>query len=137
MADYESYLSTQQKISELYATDKRSWNQKALRNIAAAGYFSATEASGNTQKIFGISKRFIKTEYTNFYRKSCKIILQLFIGIKLFLSNRVKRMNIYFNPLDTACKSITGGIYREEELHLNLFLLREEYAEKEVLKNTF
>lgn len=41
MADYESYLSTQQKISELYATDKRSWNQKALRNIAAAGYFSA------------------------------------------------------------------------------------------------
>ena len=23
-------------------------------------------------------------------------------------------MNIYFNPLDTACKSITGGIYREE-----------------------
>lgn len=30
-------------------------------------------------------------------------------------------MNIYFNPLDTACKSITGGIYREEELQLNLF----------------
>ena len=46
-------------------------------------------------------------------------------------------MNIYFNPLDTACKSITGGIYREEELQLNLFFLSEEYAEKEVSKNTF
>lgn len=41
MADYESYLSTQQKMSELYATDKRGWNQRALRNIAVAGYFSA------------------------------------------------------------------------------------------------
>ena len=41
MADYESYLSTQHDMSELYATDKRSWNQKALRNIAAAGFFAA------------------------------------------------------------------------------------------------
>ena len=41
MADYESYLSTQNAMSELYATDKRLWNQKALRNIAAAGYFAA------------------------------------------------------------------------------------------------
>ena len=41
MADYESYLSVQKKISELYQTDKRSWNQKSLRNIAASGYFSA------------------------------------------------------------------------------------------------
>lgn len=41
MADYQSYLVTQQTLSKLYATDKRSWNQKALRNIAAAGYFSA------------------------------------------------------------------------------------------------
>jgi starch phosphorylase len=41
MADYQSYSVTQQKMSMLYATDKRAWNQKALRNIAAAGYFAA------------------------------------------------------------------------------------------------
>ena len=41
MADYQSYSLTQQKMSMLYATDKRAWNQKALRNIAAAGYFAA------------------------------------------------------------------------------------------------
>ncbi len=41
MADYQSYISTQNQMSELYANDKRSWNQKSLRNIAAAGYFSA------------------------------------------------------------------------------------------------
>ncbi len=41
MADYQSYAITQQQLSTLYATDKRLWNQKALRNIAAAGYFAA------------------------------------------------------------------------------------------------
>ena len=41
MADYHSYSVTQQELSTLYATDKRTWNQKSLRNIAAAGYFSA------------------------------------------------------------------------------------------------
>ena len=41
MADYQSYLSTQQEMSKLYATDKRLWNHKALRNIAAAGFFAA------------------------------------------------------------------------------------------------
>ncbi len=41
MADYQSYLATQQAMSDLYANDKRTWNQKSLRNIAAAGYFSA------------------------------------------------------------------------------------------------
>ena len=41
MADYQSYLTTQDKLSDLYANDKRSWNQKSLRNIAAAGYFAA------------------------------------------------------------------------------------------------
>ena len=41
MADYQSYIVTQQEMSNLYATDKRSWNQKSLRNIAAAGYFAA------------------------------------------------------------------------------------------------
>jgi starch phosphorylase len=41
MADFQSYLSTQQQLSNLYATQKREWNQKALRNIAAAGYFAA------------------------------------------------------------------------------------------------
>ncbi len=41
MADYQSYSVTQQELSKLYATDKRLWNQKSLRNIAAAGYFAA------------------------------------------------------------------------------------------------
>ncbi len=41
MADYQAYLKTQQEMSDLYANDKRSWNQKSLRNIAAAGYFAA------------------------------------------------------------------------------------------------
>lgn len=41
MADYESYVLTQNTMSELYANDKRTWNQKSLRNIAAAGYFTA------------------------------------------------------------------------------------------------
>ena len=41
MADYHSYVKTQQAMSDLYATDKRLWNQKALRNIAAAGFFAA------------------------------------------------------------------------------------------------
>ncbi len=41
MADYQAYLSTQDKLSDLYANNKRSWNQKSLRNIAAAGYFAA------------------------------------------------------------------------------------------------
>ncbi len=41
MADFQSYLATQNESSRLYATDKRSWNQKSLRNIAAAGFFSA------------------------------------------------------------------------------------------------
>ena len=46
MADFQSYLSTQQELSKLYATDKRLWNQKALRNIAAAGYFAADRSIG-------------------------------------------------------------------------------------------
>ena len=41
MADYQSYLVTQAELSKLYQEDKRSWNQKSLRNIAAAGYFAA------------------------------------------------------------------------------------------------
>ena len=41
MADYQSYLITQDKLSDLYANNKRTWNQKSLRNIAAAGYFAA------------------------------------------------------------------------------------------------
>ena len=33
-------------------------------------------------------------------------------------------ISIYFNPLDTACKSIIGGIKQGETLQLNLFLLK-------------
>ena len=41
MADFQSYVATQNEMSHLYANDKRTWNQKSLRNIAAAGFFSA------------------------------------------------------------------------------------------------
>ena len=41
MADYQSYLATQAELSKLYQEDKRTWNQKSLRNIASAGYFAA------------------------------------------------------------------------------------------------
>lgn len=44
LADYESYVSTQQTMSKLYSEDKRKWNQMSLRNIAAAGYFAADRA---------------------------------------------------------------------------------------------
>ncbi len=41
LADYQSYCKTQSAMSELYRSDKKSWNRKSLCNIAAAGYFSA------------------------------------------------------------------------------------------------
>lgn len=41
LADFESYLQTQNAMSELYRKDPMSWNKKSLNNIAAAGYFSA------------------------------------------------------------------------------------------------
>lgn len=41
LADYESYVQTQNAMSELYRNDKTEWNRKSLRNIAAAGYFAA------------------------------------------------------------------------------------------------
>ena len=41
LADFESYLQTQNAMSELYRNDQMSWNKKSLNNIAAAGYFSA------------------------------------------------------------------------------------------------
>lgn len=44
LADYKSYALTQSKMSKLYAEDQKSWNQKSLRNIAAAGYFAADRA---------------------------------------------------------------------------------------------
>ena len=41
MADFQSYISAQEELSKLYQNEKRAWNQKSLRNIAAAGYFAA------------------------------------------------------------------------------------------------
>ena len=41
MADYESYAVTQQKVKNLYATDKIAWSKISLNNIANAGIFSA------------------------------------------------------------------------------------------------
>ncbi len=39
-------------------------------------------------------------------------------------------MQIYFNPLDVACKNILGGVAQGDKLQLNLFLLKsgEEYV---------
>ncbi len=51
-------------------------------------------------------------------------------------------MQIYFNPLDLACKSVVGAIAQGEKLKLNVFLLQDEgktfYDEKtgEFLANT-
>lgn len=44
MADFSAYSAMQQKLSKLYSKDKLSWNQKSLRNIAAAGFFAADRA---------------------------------------------------------------------------------------------
>lgn len=44
MADFGAYSKTQKKISKLYSTDKTTWNKMSLRNIAAAGIFSADRA---------------------------------------------------------------------------------------------
>lgn len=44
MADFGAYNKTQKKISKLYSTDKTTWNKMSLRNIAAAGNFSADRA---------------------------------------------------------------------------------------------
>ena len=44
MADFGAYHKAQQKISKLYSTDKTTWNKMSLRNIAAAGKFSADRA---------------------------------------------------------------------------------------------
>ncbi len=41
LADYESYSKTQDAMTALYRSNKTEWNRKSLRNIAAAGYFSA------------------------------------------------------------------------------------------------
>ena len=34
-------------------------------------------------------------------------------------------MHIYFNPLDSACKNIVGGVPKGEKIQLNVFLLKE------------
>ena len=34
-------------------------------------------------------------------------------------------IHVYFNPLDTACKTITGAIHNGEKVQFNLYLLNE------------
>ena len=41
MADFESYHQTQNKVKELYRTDKKFWSKISLNNIASAGIFAA------------------------------------------------------------------------------------------------
>lgn len=50
MADFNSYNQTQRAVSDLYVNDKFKWNQMSLRNIAAAGYFSADRSIGEYAK---------------------------------------------------------------------------------------
>lgn len=40
-------------------------------------------------------------------------------------------MNVYFNPLDKACKSITGGVRQGDKLQFNLFYLKENFTQGE------
>ena len=37
-------------------------------------------------------------------------------------------MNVYFNPLDKACKSITGGVRQGDKLQFNIFYLKENFT---------
>lgn len=46
-------------------------------------------------------------------------------------------MNIYFDPLNPVCKNITGGIYRGEELILNLLLLNDSSENQSETANYF
>jgi starch phosphorylase len=39
-ADFDSYAATQRGIDRLW-TDRRSWNDKAIRNVAGMGWFSS------------------------------------------------------------------------------------------------
>ncbi|MBQ8685141.1 MAG: glycoside hydrolase family 13 protein [Clostridia bacterium] len=41
-------------------------------------------------------------------------------------------MYIYYNPLDKACKSVTGAIMQAEEVRFNLFLLKEKREDHRV-----
>ncbi len=43
LADFRSYVDTQQRVADLYL-DRRAWSEKAIRNIAAMGYFSSDRA---------------------------------------------------------------------------------------------
>ncbi len=57
LADYESYTRTQHKMSELYRNDPTDWNRKSLRNIAAAGYFSADRSVRDyATRIWGLKR---------------------------------------------------------------------------------
>ena len=38
-------------------------------------------------------------------------------------------MTVYFNPLEKACKSITGAISQTDTVHFNVFLLKNEVKE--------
>lgn len=54
-ADYESYVKTQNAMSDLYLNNKREWNRKSLCNIAAAGYFSADRSVREySERIWGL-----------------------------------------------------------------------------------
>lgn len=44
-------------------------------------------------------------------------------------------INVYFNPLDKACKTITGGVKQGDVIQFNIFLLKNETDEETVIYN--
>lgn len=62
MADFAAYSNKQHEISNLYATDKRKWNQMSLRNIAASGIFAADRSIAEYASNIWNLKSLTKTE---------------------------------------------------------------------------
>ncbi len=54
LADFRSYLDTQERVASLF-TDRRAWAAKAIRNVAAMGYFSSDRTIREyAEKVWGL-----------------------------------------------------------------------------------
>jgi hypothetical protein len=55
LADYESYIQSQEKVSELFK-DPLAWTRKCILNIAASGKFSSDRTIADyAREIWGVS----------------------------------------------------------------------------------
>ncbi len=54
-----------------------------------------------------------------------KAVKSIFYSFSLVFVIWFKRMNIYFNPLDSLCKNIIGAVRQGDELQISLFLLKD------------